>query len=79
MTQMITLLTNESLVELAAVRQPPLLSLYQPTHRCHPDNRQDPIRFGNLVKKLEASLLQSKFKGSDIFICKHYKIIHLRH
>lgn len=37
---------------------PPCLSLYQPTHRRHPDNQQDPIRFGNLVKSLEASLLQ---------------------
>ena len=37
---------------------PPCLSLYQTTHRHHPDNQQDPIRFGNLVKKLEESLLQ---------------------
>jgi hypothetical protein len=35
---------------------PPCLSLYQPTHRDHPDNQQDPIRFKNLVKKLEESL-----------------------
>ena len=35
---------------------PPCLSLYQPTHRHAPDNQQDPIRFGNLVKALEASL-----------------------
>ena len=38
---------------------PPCLSLYQPTHRKHPDNQQDPIRFGNLVKTLKESLLQS--------------------
>jgi hypothetical protein len=37
---------------------PPCLSLYQPTYRHHPDNRQDPIRFGNLVNALEESLLQ---------------------
>jgi hypothetical protein len=37
---------------------PPCLSLYQPTHRNHPDNQQDPIRFRNLVKQLETSLLQ---------------------
>ncbi|MFN2323765.1 MAG: hypothetical protein ABR510_12510, partial [Trueperaceae bacterium] len=36
----------------------PCLSLYQPTNRHHPDNKQDPIRFGNLVKELEESLLQ---------------------
>jgi hypothetical protein len=34
----------------------PCLSLYQPTHRRHPENQQDPIRFRNLVKELEASL-----------------------
>jgi release factor family 3 len=34
----------------------PCVSLYQPTHRVHPDNEQDPIRFRNLVKELEQSL-----------------------
>jgi hypothetical protein len=51
-----SLLTNESLAELASARQPPCLSLYQPTHRRHPENQQDPIRFRNLLKGLEASL-----------------------
>ena len=37
----------------------PCVSLYQPTHRHHPDNEQDPIRFGNLVRDLEASLLRT--------------------
>ena len=58
MTQNRTLLTMESLAELASVHQPPCLSLYQPTHRRHPENQQDPIRFRNLVKELEASLRQ---------------------
>ncbi len=40
----------------------PCLSLYQPTHRHHPDNQQDPIRFGNLLKTLEESLLQQVSK-----------------
>jgi hypothetical protein len=43
---------------LLAAHEPPCLSLYQPTHRHHPDNQQDPIRFRNLVKALEASLRQ---------------------
>lgn len=43
----------------------PCLSLYQPTHRQHPDNVQDPIRFRNLVKKLQASL-QEKYRSRDI-------------
>jgi hypothetical protein len=34
----------------------PCLSLYQPTHRHHPQNQQDPIRFANLVKTLQRSL-----------------------
>ncbi len=38
--------------------EPPCLSLYQPTHRHHPENQQDPIRYKNLVKALEKSLLQ---------------------
>ena len=29
-----------------------------PTHRSHPENLQDPIRYKNLVKQLEESLLQ---------------------
>ncbi|MDQ6699717.1 MAG: hypothetical protein M3Z36_05995, partial [Acidobacteriota bacterium] len=49
----------EALAEVAAVRQPPCLSLYQPTHRHRPENKQDPIRFQNLVKELEASLRQT--------------------
>ncbi len=45
--------------------QPPCLSLYQPTHRHHPQNQQDPIRFGNLVKELEQSL-QQKYSADEI-------------
>lgn len=39
-----------------ASQEPPCLSLYQETHRHHPQNQQDPIRFRNLVRKLEESL-----------------------
>jgi hypothetical protein len=52
------LLTLESLTELASVHQPPCFSLYLSTHRCHPENQQDPIRFRNLLKELETSLRQ---------------------
>ena len=58
MTQKETLLTIESLAELASVHQPPCLSLYQATHRRRPENQQDPIRFRNFVKELETSLQQ---------------------
>jgi hypothetical protein len=38
---------------------PPCVSLYQRTHRRHPDNQQDPIRFRNLVKEVTESLRQA--------------------
>jgi len=43
---------------LLAPRVPPCLSLYQPTHPARPDKLQDPIRFRNLVRSLEALLAQ---------------------
>lgn len=52
----LTGLTEEVLVGLSSVQEPPCLSLYQSTHRYHPENQQDPIRFRNLVKELRASL-----------------------
>ncbi len=57
------LLTNQMLQELETVEQSPCLSLYLPTSRSHPDNLQDPIRFKNLVKELEASLVQQYSSG----------------
>jgi len=56
--QEITSLTTDVLKELSATENGPCLSLYQPTHRRHPENQEDPIRFRNLVKELEASLHQ---------------------
>jgi hypothetical protein len=64
MTRTKTLLTIETLAELAAVHQPPCLSLYQATHRHRPENEQDPIRFRNLVKALETSL-QQKYPATE--------------
>lgn len=42
--------------ELLAEHEPPCVSLYQPTHRSHPENQQDPIRYRNLLQEMEASL-----------------------
>lgn len=50
---------------LLAEREAPCLSLYQPTHRRHPDNAQDPVRFRNLVKRLATSL-RAKYPQRDI-------------
>lgn len=52
-------LNVKDLPRLLEKRQAPCLSLYQSTHRSHPENAQDPIRFKNLVKQLEQSLLLS--------------------
>jgi hypothetical protein len=51
-------LINDYAAGLFSSHEPPCLSLYQPTHRHHPDNHQDPIRFRNLVKSMEQSLRQ---------------------
>jgi hypothetical protein len=57
-----TLRTDELPVELPKPTEAPCLSLYQPTHRRHPESQQDPIRFRNLVKELEQSLRQKYAK-----------------
>ncbi len=51
-------LSVEALKELSSVQHWPCLSLYQPTHRHHPEGQQDPIQFRNLMKEAEASLKQ---------------------
>lgn len=50
------ILTPAGLAELAAFQGQPCLSIYQPTHRHHPDKQQDPVRFRHLLKVLETSL-----------------------
>lgn len=42
--------------ELAARREPLLVSIYLPTHRYSPENEQDRIRFRNLVSQVEKQL-----------------------
>lgn len=58
------LLTSGTLRTLIQAHEPPGISLYQPTHRHHPDNQQDPIRFRNLVWAIEDSLAQ-KYSSRD--------------
>lgn len=58
-------LTSDYAAELLPVCDPPCLSLYQPTHRHHPENQQDPIRFRNLIKELEDSLLK-RYSAQEI-------------
>lgn len=58
-------LTQDYPAVLLGDHEPPCLSLYQPTHRQHPENTQDPIRFRNLVKALEEAL-RKKYPSRDI-------------
>jgi len=53
------------LASLIQASDAPCISIYQPTHRRHPENAQDPIRFRNLIKQVEASLLQ-RFPTRDV-------------
>lgn len=58
------ILTRELIQELLAISQSPCLSLYMTTHRSHPENLQDIIRFKNLVKQMEKSLLR-KYSSTE--------------
>ena len=57
--------TTERLKQLLAPQAGPCVSVYLPTHRRHPENQQDPIRFKNLVAGVEASL-REKYRGRDV-------------
>jgi hypothetical protein len=61
----VELLTRETIRAFTQGHEPPCISLYQPTHRHHPDNQQDPIRFKNLMGTIEESL-RRKYKGREI-------------
>jgi hypothetical protein len=59
------LLTKELIQELLSTEQNPCFSLYMPTHRTHPESQQDPIRYRNLVRQMEESLLQ-KYSAAEV-------------
>lgn len=50
--------STHQLLSLLDKHGPPCISLYQYTHRHHPDSLQDPIRYRNLLREMESSLLQ---------------------
>lgn len=59
-------ITADILTEISADHHAqPRLSLYQPTHRHHPENQQDPIRFRGMVKELEL-LLSKDHSAADV-------------
>ncbi len=58
-------LTTDHLMSLLTDHAPPCISLYQPTHRHHPENQQDPIRYGNLLRDMEQSL-REKYSTREV-------------
>jgi Bacterial archaeo-eukaryotic release factor family 3 len=58
-------LTVDHLSSLLTVHEPPCISLYQPTHRHHPDNQQDPIRYRNVMSQMETAL-REKYPARDV-------------
>lgn len=58
-------LTTDKLLALLVHHEPPCISLYQPTHRHHPENQQDPIRFRKLIRVIEESL-QQQYPDRDV-------------
>lgn len=57
--------TTETLRELLVEQEPPCISLYQPTHRSYPDKQQDPIRYKNLLRTVQASL-KERYATRDV-------------
>lgn len=48
--------TEKRFAHLVAIQSLPCISLYQSTHRQHPANVEDPIRFRNSLKELKSQL-----------------------
>lgn len=61
--------------EILKETDPPFISLYQPTHRHRPDNKQDIIRYKNLVRRIEDSLEQSYSRRVREEILKPFKVL----
>lgn len=72
-------LNDAVLSMLIAAQQPPCVSIYQPTHRTHPDNAQDHIRFANLLKQVEESLALNYPQDATAELLKPVKALVLDH
>lgn len=48
--------SRDSIAELLSTTAKPCVSIYQPTHRHHPENQQDPIRYKNLIRDVKTQL-----------------------
>jgi len=59
------LITQELIQALLSAAEAPCVSLYMSTHRTHPENAQDTIRYKNLVKQAKESL-QENYPKAEI-------------
>ena len=57
--------TKAVLRELTTVDEPWCVSLLMPTHRAQPENRQDPIRLKNLLRRAEEMLVEQGVRSAD--------------
>jgi hypothetical protein len=59
-------LTLDQIKKLAQPTQSPSISIFLPTHRAGQDTQQDPIRFKNLLREAELSLLDRGMGPRDV-------------
>ncbi len=63
-----------TLSELPTANGGPCITLYQPTHRRHPENQQDLIRFKKLVKEIE-SVFEGTGSGHEEILEPFYRLM----
>jgi len=65
--------TNSALATLLEPQNAPCVSIYLPTHRTQPNRQQDPIRYKNLLRQAEQSLLQALYPEGVEAILKPFR------
>lgn len=58
-------ISRDKIRTLLGDQKPPCISIYLPTHRHHPGNQQDPIRYKNLLRSAEESLAR-EYSGREM-------------
>jgi len=68
-------MTRNELKKIQSIHDEPCISILMPTHRQHPENKQDPIRLKNLIKETEKRLSHELSKsGAGLLIDKLNKL-----
>nr|HPJ76698.1 hypothetical protein [Clostridia bacterium] len=67
-------ITNQFPNEIIYEEKGPFISLYQPTHRSYPDNKQDTIVFSNLLRVIENSFNGNNKDIADSMLKPLYKL-----